>query len=314
MPSHLLLYNFIQYDLLLTTRLQGVINELVDRCQSAFVPGRSIADTIVQTHKVAKFYHQKGISQRCTLKLDMQKAYDLLDWYFMEQDNEFYSSLSSENHGSTGIIEELTWSLETSSIVRSLSSENHGSNEIIEELTWALDNSSIIRKAEEDVRDKYPFLFLVLDEYAQEQVQSELVSTEKVNSILIQPQFIIYFLMSKDGGKIPIPATHPSSEEIAMVNPPVSLNKDSDVNPSMSMPGTRFLLLVGAPGNTVVWPKLSYGHEPLIPRVTHSLAMQLRAQEAMKAELIQIEPPRITTKKGLPVVVFRSEDYKIKLA
>ncbi|XP_075092545.1 uncharacterized protein LOC142172764 [Nicotiana tabacum] len=70
---------------ILTKRLQTVINDLVDDCQSAFVPGRMITDNIILIHELVKCYGRKGISPRCTIKLDMQKAYDFLEWVFLEQ-------------------------------------------------------------------------------------------------------------------------------------------------------------------------------------------------------------------------------------
>lgn len=53
---------------------------------------------------------------------------------------------------------------------------------------------------------------------------------------------------------------------------------------------------VGVLGSTVVWPKPGQRTETPIPWVTHSLATKSRAQEAMKAEIVHIEPPKITTK------------------
>ncbi|XP_049381354.1 uncharacterized protein LOC125845909 [Solanum stenotomum] len=56
-----------------------VMNYLVDPGQAAFVPGRMLTD------KLVKGYGRKGISPRCMFKIDMQKAYDYLEWHFLEE-------------------------------------------------------------------------------------------------------------------------------------------------------------------------------------------------------------------------------------
>ncbi|XP_070026681.1 uncharacterized protein [Nicotiana sylvestris] len=58
---------------------------LVDNCQSTFVLGRIITNNIILSHELVKGYGRKGISPRCMIKLDMQKAYDSLKWSYLEQ-------------------------------------------------------------------------------------------------------------------------------------------------------------------------------------------------------------------------------------
>lgn len=53
---------------------------IVDNSQSAFVPGRLITDNIILSHELVKGYGRRGLSPRCMLKLDMQKAYDYVEW------------------------------------------------------------------------------------------------------------------------------------------------------------------------------------------------------------------------------------------
>jgi len=62
-----------------------VISGLVDKAQSAFVKGRSIVDNFMVSHEIFKSYNRKWISPRCVLKVDLRKAYDTLDWGFLER-------------------------------------------------------------------------------------------------------------------------------------------------------------------------------------------------------------------------------------
>lgn len=64
----------------LTTRLQGIMDHLIDNCQTAFAPGRLIGDNIIMDHELVKGYKRKNISPRCMLKIGMQKTYDSLEW------------------------------------------------------------------------------------------------------------------------------------------------------------------------------------------------------------------------------------------
>lgn len=68
------------------------------------------------------------------------------------------------------------------------------------------------------------------------------------------------------------------------------------------------------PKHQFTWPKIPNILDPPLPKLAQSLATKLCAQKAMKFETIPIEPPKITTKQGLPAVIFKPKDYKIKLA
>lgn len=69
---------------ILTARLQKVVGEVVDGAQAGFIPGRHLADNIFLATELLKGYTRKAISPRCMLKVDLQKAYDSVEWPFLQ--------------------------------------------------------------------------------------------------------------------------------------------------------------------------------------------------------------------------------------
>lgn len=70
---------------ILTSRLQQVVGEVVSEFQSGFIPGRHLVDNILMATELIKGYGRKHISPRCVLKVDLKKAYDSLEWSFLEE-------------------------------------------------------------------------------------------------------------------------------------------------------------------------------------------------------------------------------------
>ncbi|XP_060177910.1 uncharacterized protein LOC132607850 [Lycium barbarum] len=62
-----------------------VLENLIDRSQSAFVPRRQISDKTILSHELVKGYSKKGIPARCILKVDLQKPYDSIECVYLEQ-------------------------------------------------------------------------------------------------------------------------------------------------------------------------------------------------------------------------------------
>ncbi|KAL0302793.1 UNVERIFIED_CONTAM: LINE-1 reverse transcriptase [Sesamum angustifolium] len=68
---------------IIVRRLQLVLHLLIDYSQNAFVPGRSISDNILLAQELLAGYNQVRLPHRCTLKVDIQKAYDSVEWDFL---------------------------------------------------------------------------------------------------------------------------------------------------------------------------------------------------------------------------------------
>nr|GEV81671.1 hypothetical protein [Tanacetum cinerariifolium] len=58
--------------------------EFVSENQSAFVPGMQIFDNILITQELMHNYHSNRGPPRCAFKVDIQKAYDIVDWRFLD--------------------------------------------------------------------------------------------------------------------------------------------------------------------------------------------------------------------------------------
>lgn len=65
-------------------RLQEVIGDIVNPAQSGFILGRQIIDNVLLASDLIKGYGRKGLSPRCVIKIDLRKAYDSVDWPFLE--------------------------------------------------------------------------------------------------------------------------------------------------------------------------------------------------------------------------------------
>ncbi|XP_073362462.1 uncharacterized protein [Aegilops tauschii subsp. strangulata] len=71
----------------LVNRLRPILGDVVSEEQSAFVPGRLITDNALIAFKCTHYIRQEKDPDRsfCAYKLDLSKAYDRVDWRFLEQ-------------------------------------------------------------------------------------------------------------------------------------------------------------------------------------------------------------------------------------
>jgi hypothetical protein len=67
----------------LATRLAKVLGELIPKTQSAFLKGRQLVEGVVVVNEVINF--AKKNRKKCLIfKVDFEKAYDSVDWGFLD--------------------------------------------------------------------------------------------------------------------------------------------------------------------------------------------------------------------------------------
>jgi hypothetical protein len=68
---------------ILANRMLLFLSELISMNQSAFIPSKSIAENVLLAQELVRNYHKDRGQPRCTLKIDLMKAYDSVDWEFL---------------------------------------------------------------------------------------------------------------------------------------------------------------------------------------------------------------------------------------
>lgn len=69
---------------ILAGRLRGVLGGIIHLNQLAFIPWRMICDNIMLAHELLRGYHKEKLGC-CALKIDLQKAYDLVACDFLDE-------------------------------------------------------------------------------------------------------------------------------------------------------------------------------------------------------------------------------------
>lgn len=87
---------------MITNRLKPLLNGLVSPFQTTFIAGRNISENVILTQELLHgFKSKRGRSANMALKFDMSKAYDKMEWSFIEKvlisygfDNHFVNLIS----------------------------------------------------------------------------------------------------------------------------------------------------------------------------------------------------------------------------
>jgi hypothetical protein len=64
--------------------MSGIVEKLISPTQTTFIPGRNIVEGLVMLHETIHKIHRKRMSG-VVLKLDFEKAYDNVNWNFLQQ-------------------------------------------------------------------------------------------------------------------------------------------------------------------------------------------------------------------------------------
>jgi hypothetical protein len=68
---------------ILSNRLLLLLGDLISMNQSTFIHSRIISENIFLAQELVKNYHKKSRQPRCTLKIDLMKAYDSVNCEFL---------------------------------------------------------------------------------------------------------------------------------------------------------------------------------------------------------------------------------------
>ncbi|GFZ21489.1 similar to CYCLIN D3;2 [Actinidia rufa] len=69
---------------IIASRLAPALISIVNPAQAAFVQNRSMTDNIFMLQELLRNYGRKRISPRCILNVDLRKAFDSVDWEFVQ--------------------------------------------------------------------------------------------------------------------------------------------------------------------------------------------------------------------------------------
>lgn len=70
----------------IANRLKPLMGDLIGHEQASFIPGRQTSNNIVMTQELLhSLHHRKGRKGSMIIKVDLEKAYDRIDWNFLEE-------------------------------------------------------------------------------------------------------------------------------------------------------------------------------------------------------------------------------------